>query len=180
VRTWDFPNVGVLSVTAAEYDDLDDVDARWPALREQADPDGNDPARGWVWSRIAQSCPERFAVRDRSGAIIALWASTKDAPLRLQEGPAYRLDWFEVRADLRSGGRGAACVHLIALRALDCGADRIVLAAHPNARTLQFYDELGAERRLPRGWKPGRDLVAYVVGPDRLTEMKDLADDLET
>lgn len=179
MRRWHFPDIGELSADIVRLDQLEDIDATWPAIRERMDPDGTDPARGWLWCTIGGACSEKHAVRDGDGAIVALWASAKEKPIKLQEGPAYRLDWLEVRADLRSGGRGLACLAIIAARAIELGADRVVLGAHPDPRTLRFYDTIGAERRAPRPWKAPRNLVAYVLGPKRTSELKGWADDLE-
>ncbi len=180
MRRWHFPDIGELAADAVLIDDLEAIDATWPSIRERCDPKGTDPARGWRWCAIGSECVEKQAVRDATGEIVALWASGKDRPITLQEGPAYRLDWLEVRADLRSGGRGLACMAIIAVRAAQLGADRIVFGAHPDPRTLSFYDGIGAERRAPRPWKAPRDLVAYVLGPKRSSELKGLADALET
>jgi hypothetical protein len=122
--------------------------------------------------------PERFALVDGTDVPMAFWCGTKRGPITLPEGPFYRLDYMEVHPRLRGGPLSVFMVALWACRALELGANGIVLSAFPAEGLLAFYRRAGAVERQPRGWNQPRGLVPFVFERPLLEELKGYADGL--
>src|ERR1700733_9242739 len=98
-----------------------------------------DDTHAWSWRDNLSLAHDAFCVTRASNASlpVAFWCSTARRLLRLQDGLAYRLDCVEVDPTLRGAEVGLFALALVATRALECGANRIVLGALPQAK--KFY-----------------------------------------
>jgi GNAT superfamily N-acetyltransferase len=151
---------------------LEEADASWSTARSPSD------AHDWRWTRLVVDSHDDFAVLDGSNAPVALWSSHASKPLELPGGEAYRLDFLEVAPPLRGKEIGVFTLGLIAIRALECGATRLVLGSIPQA--ARFYDSVGGRQHKIRGWKVARGLLPYEFPHDALTRLREAIDELET
>lgn len=136
---------------------LRSIDSTWPALRRSGAPSAT-----WSWGHIAEESRECLGLRETSDFVV-LWAGR--GVLQLDEGPALRLDYLEVRGDKVRSGLGRLCMATICLRARELGADRLVygVADHPDA--LAFHRGIGASERTRPGWQTTSDAIAFVLEP---------------
>jgi hypothetical protein len=116
-------------------------------------------------------------VLDVDGDALALWSAGGRLPLTLAGGPAYRLDFLEVRGDHRGGLVSAIALALIATRAAELGARRIVLGA--TAGAADFYRRQQAKEGAIPGWKPGADLLPFEFTPDLTDQLCEIARDAQ-
>ena len=151
------------------------ADATWPIKRTTAD-----LHQLWLWKQILADHPhERFALVDDGDQPVAFWCSSKKSPIVLSGIRHYRLDYVEVRPQDRGGLSGYAVLALIAARAVERGADRLVLAAFDVPGLVDFYERtVGARRGCPAGWNPPPMLVPFVIEEKMLIHLKEFADAL--
>lgn len=168
---WDVPGAGALTLRELTPELLAAIDREFPGART-----AGDWHRSWVWSAIARGRREAF-VLTRDAVSVATWCA-KDRLLDLPDGRYYRLDYLEVRGDLRGGTVGAFTLAIIASRAREPGAQAIVLAAFPIEGLKAAYLRAGAVERDPTGWNRPRGLLALVFESAALTELEGLADGL--
>lgn len=166
---WDLPDLGRLTVAVPTASAVAHLDREWPEHRP-----AHHANLHWSWGKILKSQPERLAIVDAKGVVLALWSSAKHRPLRLPEGSFYRLDYLERDPRVSAGLLGAFAFALAGARALELGCDGLVLASLPEVAT--FYDEMGGERRIPVGWRPTRSLVPFIFSAGTLTILKEDAD----
>lgn len=118
-----------------------------------------------------------FCVTDTSDMPLALWCTRAPAVLKLPGGDAYRLDFIEVKPEFRGAEMGAFTLGLVATRALECSASRLVLGSLPQARKL--YDNSGGLQRKVAGWRAARGLLPYEFLTEALVELRDAVADVE-
>ena len=172
-RRWrtDLGDVRVVDVTTEL---LAEVDDSWSPRRGPAD-----VHHAWRWREICEGQRERFGVMV-GAAPAAIWVSTRTRPLRLRDGSYYRLDYLEVAPDLRGGVVGPLTLALIACRALELGADAIVLTAFDVPGLVDAYRRAGAVVRRPPGWSHPSNLVSLVFEPAVVALLKGFVDELLT
>ena len=95
-------------------------------------------------------------------------------PLQLEGQRYYRLDHFEIAPSVRGQLVGIFCFGLIAARAIELGADGIVLAALPEV--ARVYEKWGGMKRRPAGWHVGTGLQSVVFGRDATLECAEDSD----
>ena len=149
------------------------ADAEWPPLRGEGD-----WHHSWRWRDILGGKTERFAVVGESEAPLGFWCSAKASPISLPEGRFYRPDHQEIDPRLRGGTLGAFMITLLATRAVELGADGIVLFTFPAPGLLAFYLRNGATQRAPQGWNVPRGLVPFTYDRTVLLQLKEMADGL--
>jgi len=147
------------------------ADAQWAPQRKPGD------AHDWSWARVAVDSHDDFCVLDPSHVPLALWCSHAPRVLDLPGGRAYRLDFIEVKPELRGAELGVFTLGLVACRALECGVTRLVLGSLPEARKL--YDKTGGRQSKVRGWRPPRGLLPYEFERKALEELREAIDELE-
>ena len=143
---------------------LKQLDQEWLGLAPE-----QDPVPEWRFYEFAREPhrKERYVVVDSSGRCMAVWLDHD----RSVCGDAYRLDYFKVRPDAFRHGVGVLALGMIAERALEFGAARVVF--QPIASSEAFYrgPRVGAEQ-CP-DWKGGHSLPNLQLSPSsiiRLTE----------
>jgi len=171
-EVWEIEGVGALRVRVATREDLATIDGTWPALRQPTD-----WHHAWRWDDICASKRERFAVIANDEPV-GIWCCDHTTPRDLPNRIAYRLDYLEVRGDLRSGPIGPFLLTVIASRALEVGADSVILAAFPIPGLVRAYVASGAEERCAKGWNPPPKLIPLVYEHAALAHLQGLADDL--
>ena len=141
------------------------ADAIWGPLRPEEIP--------WRWKGVFPDAHDFFAVStlepSSEEAPLSMWCSTSPRVLQLPGGVSYRLDFFEVHPSARGSFVAAFTVALIARRALECGASRVVLAAVPESRKI--YDRTGAKQKLVKGWKNAPGLLPFVYEDAALRQL---------
>lgn len=166
-QVWEVPGLSEVRVVQPTAALLAEVDATWPLTRRQTD------VHDWKWQGIAVKAQETLAVIDEERRAVALWASFKRLR-RLESGKAYVLDRLEVAPRCRGATAGLFTLGLIASRALERGAEQLVLAAIPQARLL--YDRAGGEQRLAKGWSVAQGLLAYAFPQETLFLLEETID----
>lgn len=126
IRRWDLPNFGLIRVSRGSPQDLKSLDAEWLALP----PPKNDPTADWRFHPLGEGRKERFCVRNASDEFIGIWLDHNE----LVCGDAYRVDFLKRRPGC--GGLGRFLVGLMALRAGELGAKRLVFQPVPTAEKL--------------------------------------------
>ncbi len=155
---WDLDGAGRVRLVIPSAARLQEVDDAWPAGRAPTD-----AHRHWRWATLAAKAVERFAILDEAGRTAAVWCSAK-RETRLEGRRYYRLDYLEVRPDLRGGAAGAFTLALTGTRAAELGCQGLVLAAF--LPLTGFYARAGGVQRLPPGWTIEKGLVPFVFeGP---------------
>lgn len=160
----------LLSVQRAGRGHLESLDREWDLFPAPID----DESAHWRFARIGTTRPERFVVRDQAGHYLGGWLDHS----RLISVPtaagallpdAYRLDFLRVRPDIRGLGLGVQILGLIAMRASERGAHRLVLQSLDQARG--FFENRGAK---PSRWR-GAQALANLEFDDlgRLMEVLD-------
>jgi predicted N-acetyltransferase YhbS len=132
-----------------------------------------DAALTWRWSDIAAKTPT-LALANDAGETLALWAG-KRRLVRIKEEPLLRLDYLEVRPDIRGSGLGPLVLALIATDAAAAGASGIAFASIPERRA--WYDRLGAEPLS--GWSVERGLIPLVLRGESFEGLQEVANELE-
>lgn len=170
------PEIGAVSVGGTSPESIAEIDTNWPPNRRPSD-----VHQTWLWSEIAPNLCDAFIVYGSTGLPLAIWGSTKCAPITLPEGRFYRLDFFEVTPTLRGVGSSVAATFAlaaIATRALELGASGIVLAAFPVEGLGRSYESRGAVQRSPKGWDFPSNLVPYLFDLEALKRLEGFADEL--
>lgn len=175
-KTWDVPHVGLVTVVGAYADTLHLIDDLWPQNRRPTDAHAQ-----WKWSAISQRCEDCYVLLDSDEEPLAIWASKRKSPIMLEGRSYYRLDFIEVRPDLRQIGGETATFALgaVATRALEIGAQGVVLAAFPIEGVVAAYVTRGAEAGVPKGWSYEGDLVPLTFPHHALNTLKGAIDELE-
>ena len=168
-RAWELPGLGRVRVDVPVPTLVDEIDAAWPELRP-----AHQQGAHLRWSTVLHGRIERFAVVGAAREILSIWVSGRHRPLRLPEGPAYRLDYFEVHPSLRGTVLGAFTLSLIAGRALELGASHLILGAIPGV--APFYEKMGGSRGLVAGWQAEKGLVPFVFRREALVALKESSD----
>jgi len=148
---------------------LESVDELWPSLRVPAGPEAH-----WKWQVLAGEVRERFALVDSANSARAVWCSGKPKA-QLEAQTFYRLDYLEIRPDVRGARWGAFALSLVAKRAAELGCSGVLLASFE--QTAAFYERLGASSRAVRGWKYPRSLKPYVFEGDAFLELGSASDE---
>lgn len=170
-RRWPIDGLGTVRLVGASPNLLKELDRTWPPLR----PDAADVS--WHWYAVAAATGERWAITLDLKTVAAFVAGPK--LLKLPDGLTFRLDFLETRGDLRGKSLGALSMALIAKRALEVGATRLVLSALPRIDALRLYDQTGGERVTSRGWNPAFGLIPFTWEPDALRALARRLDDVE-
>lgn len=171
-KTWTVSGIGRLRLVEPTLAQLDAVDAAWPAARRPTDWHG-----AWRWRELTAGKVEVFAVVGADDRMLGLWCSAKRSPIKTPDGPFYRLDFLEVSPGARGQEAGVFLLALIAARALELGAQGIVLGTWEVLRG--FYEGLGAVERRPRGWNVEDNLIPFVFDSERLADLKAALDGME-
>jgi len=146
------------------------LDAEWRSLRPEDAPNAH-----WDWPALMRHARDRFSLLDGDGNVIGLWCSGASSPRKYENGAWYRLDFMEVRPDRRESSIGAAMVAAIGARAIEMSATGIIIESLPES--APFWRRLGATERTMDGWRPGRDLLPFVVETDLLNTLKEVFDE---
>lgn len=167
---WDVPGLGRVRLNFASKATLSTVDREWPKERRGDDED-------WRWVEIARTAREVFCLASEGGTVVALWASRERVPIELAGGAAYRLDCFEVGTAFRATTRASVfAIALVALRAHEVGAKRIVLGAVSRPNVTGFYEKTGAIEGPIKGWKVRPDLLPFEYTAKATKELREIAD----
>jgi GNAT superfamily N-acetyltransferase len=164
--------IGRLRVVEPSAAQLTAVDATWPSARRPTDWHG-----AWRWIDLTAGKVEVFAVVDSADRVLGLWCSVKHKPIQLPDGLFYRPDYLEIAPDVRGQEVGVFLFLLIAARALELGAQGIVLGTWEVLR--QFYGGLGGVERRPRGWNLEANLVPFTFDAETLADLKAALDRME-
>jgi GNAT superfamily N-acetyltransferase len=148
---------------------LEEIDTEWPTGRRPTD-----WHHAWRWKELAAGKVEVLAVVGANDKAVGIWCSAKHKPIRLPDGLFYRPDYLEVAPAVLGQELGVFLFLLIAARALELGADRVVLGTWEILR--DFYRGLGGVEGKPRGWNLESNLVPFTF--DRET-LEGLAEALE-
>ncbi len=132
----------------------------------------------WDWSELAPAHNDCFVVVDERSEPVAIWCGKHSTPLALGGNKYYRLDYLEIHPSLGGLALGAALLILISVRALEVGADGIVLAALPVDRVREFYRDRGATEGAPAGWSFDPELIPFTFDRAALQRMREIADEL--
>lgn len=89
--------------------------------------------------------------------------------LELGVGRCYRLDLIETNPRWRGLGVGNFMMHVLAGRAIEAGADCLLLASVPEA--ISFYERLGGAPGKVRGWNVRPDLTPFLFEAEVLGSM---------
>lgn len=170
-KAWELPGIGGLSVTLVDTPHLTTIDSEWPPLRPSTD-----LTNAWVWSDIVAQNRESFVVLRSypKGDPVAIWSSKARSLLRLPVGRCYRLDHIEIDPRLRGGVLGYFTLGVIASRALELGAEAMVLQTFQTH--VKIYTDFGGQAGPVRGWNHDPKLVPFFFGSATLQEMRDDAD----
>ena len=164
--SFDVDTLVVRCLRRPHVDIVDAADRSWIPARRPTDVD-------WRWRDLLASAHDAFAIlRTSDDAPVALFCTTAPRPLRLANGPAYRLDFLEVGPRFRGAGVGVFTLAAVATRALECGARKLVLASVPEARKL--YDRAGGKQHIVAGWKAPRGLLPYEFSEDALHSLQEV------
>lgn len=87
----------------------------------------------WDWNCIASESQDGWCLVDEDGVPAAAFASRKKRAMNYSLGPAYRLDFFEVRQVPKDGLLTLLLTAVVASRAVDLGAETISLGSTPYA-----------------------------------------------
>lgn len=166
---WNLSGLGKVGVDFASKATLSTVDREWPKQRRGDDED-------WSWVEIARTAREVFCLATEGGTVVALWASRGRVPIELAGGAAYRLDCFEVGMTFRATPASVFAIALVALRAHEVGARRIVLGAVSRQNVVKFYEKTGAIEGPIKGWKVHRDLLPFEYTAKATKELREIAD----
>ncbi|MBI1947639.1 MAG: hypothetical protein HYS27_18255 [Deltaproteobacteria bacterium] len=131
----------------------------------------------WSWYAVGSVTCERWIVSLDFNAVAAFAAGPR--LLKLSEGLTFRLDSLETRGDLRRKSVGALTMVIVAKRAIEAGASRLVLGALPRADAMRLYKKVGGEPRAPTGWKAASGLLPFMWGHDALGALARRLDDVE-
>lgn len=170
-RAWLLPTAGRVTMGSARLQDLTTVDQSWPSMRPDAD-----PATGWVWYDIGVKYGERFSLSADDGGPLALWAGARAGVEMVEGRPCYRIERIEVHPQKRGVGIGSFTMALIAKRAIELGAEALVLEAVTEQRTVDFYERLGG---VSGGWSPARGLIPFSLSRQAVARLVEEADDHE-
>lgn len=131
------------------------IDHDWPQQRPV-----DDYSVDWAWSDLLAECRESFAIVTESGGDpVAIFGAKHSEPLKLLDGPLYRIDFLEVAPARRGSDAGVLLLALVALRAGEVGARGIVGASFNIPGLLNFYQRAGAKLECPRGWNPPAGVI---------------------
>src|SRR2546430_15672934 len=86
---------------------------------------------------------------------------------------AYRLDYFEIDPRHRRGSLGLFAFALAGSRAMELGAQYLILGAFPPVAT--FYERAGGARGAVQGWNAARGLIPFRFTREALTRLEDIA-----
>lgn len=160
------PGIGRLRVIVPSMRQIEQVDVDWPPRRRPTD-----WHRAWRWRDLTAGKSETFAIVDPTDTVLGIWCSAKHKPIRLPDGLFYRPDYLEVAPGARGQEVGVFLFFLIAARALEAGAQGIVLGTWPVLR--RFYEGLGGVERRPRGWNLEANLVPFTFDKATLEELQE-------
>lgn len=168
---WDLGARGSFRLVTASWPVLMQIDREWPPAR---------PAgalhRDWRWGDWVgeERCEERFVLLDEDGRPQFIWCCASSRLLRLAGGPFYRPDRLEVAPRIVRSGVGTVGMAVLATRALELGANGVVLKATVEA--APFYAKVGGVAGEVAGWSHSPDLVEFTFDRpaiDALAEMLD-------
>ena len=128
---------------------LQAADASWIPQRRPTDVD-------WTWVGTLPESRDMFAImRHNKEEPVAIFSSKVKRLLRLPDGPAYVLDYLEVGPAYRGTASGVSifAMTLVAARALECGAKKLVLSSTKEA--TRFYDAMGGHPAACKGMEDG-------------------------
>jgi hypothetical protein len=172
LKSWNVSGIGRVRVVEPSPAQLAAVDAAWPGARRSTDWHS-----AWRWLEITAGKAEVFAVVGPDDRVLGLWCSSKHKPIQLPEGLFYRPDYLEIAPDVRGQEAGVFLFLLIAARALELGAQGIVLGTWEVLR--RFYEGLGGIERRPRGWNLEANLVPFTFDAEALADLKAALDRTE-
>ena len=172
-RNWNLESTGEISCRHTDGEFLRAADALWIPRRRPGD------VQNWRWTKIHPDARDIFGLMailgETSGTPLGLWVSTASRLLDLPGGPAYRVDFLELYREVRGAEVGVFLMGLIADRALECGAKRVVLGSFPESRKL--YDVTGGRQHPVKGWKVAEGLLPYEFLERELVELREAADE---
>jgi hypothetical protein len=171
-RVWHLPSVGRVRLTRPSTAQLAMIDSVWPALRNSAD-----WHHSWRWQEIAAEKAEVFAAVGPNDQVLGIWCSAKRRPIRLPAGPFYRPDYLELVPTHRGAEAGVFLFLLVVARALEVGAQGIVLGTWDVLRG--FYLGLGGVEGKPRGWNIEPNLIPFTFDADTLEGLREALDRME-
>jgi hypothetical protein len=164
-KRWSISSVAEVGVRLLLVEHAAEADRAWPATRKTEDWHVT-----WKWRQLVSGKPEAFAVVDlATDRVTALWCTAQRRPAKLRDGLFYRPDFLEVAPPLRGGDMGVFLFQLIAARALEVGANGIMLATWPPLRA--FYAGLGGTEGPPHGWRPPANLIPFTFASDALGDL---------
>ncbi|MCU0697722.1 MAG: hypothetical protein MUC96_14445 [Myxococcaceae bacterium] len=169
-KLFEIPGPERLDVVRPTKVALNNLDQEWSQLRS-----ADDVARDWCWATVADD-PDVFAVRDELGGVLALWRACRPI-ITLQKRVFYRLDNIEVKPGERGRALGRFVLALVAFRAIELAAQRIILAAPPER--VAWYQSVGAVDASDLRWKYPAELKALQFEETLVLNMKEVASALE-
>lgn len=170
--TWDLGEDGELTLVAATAEMVTAAQAAWAVSRPLRMVD-----RSWVEVRLQSH--ETLALMDDAGNVKVLWASEPDSLRQVvRVGPGYRLDFFEIDPLLRGGVVGYYGAAIACHRALDAGANSVLVPSLPGA-TKFWIEKLGARTERIVGWHVPQGLVGCYIDRTTMEDLKGDADALK-
>jgi hypothetical protein len=138
----------------------------------------SDSGVNWSWRDLLGHAHDYFCVSlaAKPGVPVGLWCTTSKRVLRLDGGRAYRLDFIQVAPDARGAEAGIFTLGLVAARAIECGAVRIVLGSIPGA--AKVYERAGATRGRVGDWKEPHGLIPFHFEADALKNLIEATNEL--
>lgn len=130
------------------------IDAAWAPHRKT-----QQSHHHWSWALILKQARDGWKVVV-GPQTVAVFATHAPGLCQLGGCQAYRLDYLEVRPDLLATAVGTFAMALVAERALECGAECVVLEAFP--QVLGFYEKLGARSGPIEGLLPDPELIPLI------------------
>lgn len=147
---------------------LEVMEADWPGHRFPGD-----EHLGWCWKRLGARSRDVMILVDAERNPVAAFCSSVGT-VTLDGSVFYRLDYFEVRGDLRGSGLGVVLAAAACARATELGAESVLLASLPQA--ADFWRRLGTQG-APKGWSHPAELLAFTLSPEVTTHLARLFHD---
>lgn len=169
---WDLGARGVFRLVTASWPLLTQIDEAWPSAR---------PAgalhREWRWAAWVRDgrSEERFVLLDEADTPQFIWCAASSRLLRLPGGPFYRPERLEVAPTRARSGVGTVGMAVLATRALELGANGVVLKATVEA--APFYAKVGGVAGAVAGWSRSPDLVEFTLTRPALEALAEMLDE---
>lgn len=144
-RRWDLEEDGEVQLVQVDSTVAGNAEAAWRDRPERRLVD-------WSWSQIADQSHEVLNLRTADGHVVAMWSCEPKTLISLPSlGACYRLDFLEIDPERRGGVVGYYAAAVACARAVEAGAQAVVLASTKDARGF-WEDVVGASVRKIHGW----------------------------